>query len=184
MINRKKFFDQVRAKLFGGKLNQGQVDGCNRLINEYERREWTDLRYLAYILATAKWETAHTMLPIREMGSQAYLGGKRYWPWIGRGYVQLTWKANYEKFREEVKILFGVDIIENPDAALIPEVAAYICFEGMLNGTFTGKSLMDYFNDAVSDWINARKIINGLDRATQIAGIAKLFHAVLVESEE
>jgi putative chitinase len=184
MIDRKIFYDAVRKGPFSGRLNQGQVEGCGFLISEFERAELKDLRWLAYILATAFWETARTMQPIKEMGSQKYLRGKKYWPWIGRGYVQLTWKANYEKFREEVKSLFSADIIANPDEAMIPNVAAYIAFEGMIHGIFTGKKLSDYFNDEKTDWINARRIINGTDKAATIAGIAKQFHAALVKAEE
>lgn len=64
-INRKYFFDAVRTELFGGSLTQGQVDGMNAILDEAERRR-TTAPYLAYMLATAKWETAHKMLPNTE----------------------------------------------------------------------------------------------------------------------
>lgn len=182
MINREKFFNAIRHSPFPGKLNAGQVKGITFILDEWERRKWKDLRWLAYMLATTKWETAHTMLPISEMGSQAYLRGKKYWPWIGRGFVQLTWKRNYEAMRQGVLDLTGLDIVENPEKAKDIQAAAYIMFEGMLKGTFTTKKLGDYFNDQVTDWHNARKIINGLDKATQIAAIAKEFYADLVEA--
>ena len=67
-MNRKAFFDGVRAKLFLGTLSQYQVDGMNAILDEWERRKLTDLRWLAYMLATVKWETAHTMQPIAEYG--------------------------------------------------------------------------------------------------------------------
>lgn len=183
-MNRKKFFDGIRHEPFAGRLSSGQVKGINFILDEWERREWKDLRWLAYILATTKWETAHTMQPIKELGSQAYLRGKRYWPWIGRGYVQLTWERNYEAMREGVLELTGLDIVKNPDYAMDPHAAAYIMFEGMLKGTFTRKKLSDFFNDDTTDWVNARKIINGLDRAREIAGIAKQFYSDLVEASK
>ena len=68
MINRKTFFYDVRIKLFGGRLGQRQVDGMNAILDEWEKRDLTDLRWLAYTLATAFWETAHTMWPIEEWG--------------------------------------------------------------------------------------------------------------------
>ena len=179
-INRKKFFDGIRQQPFPGKLSQKQVDGVNRLLDEYERREWNSLYWLAYVFATTMWETARTMQPIKEMGSQAYLQSKRYYPWIGRGYVQLTWKYNYAKFHPEVLELFQVDILADPDNAMIPEVAAYILFEGMQKGSFTSKKLADYFNARTTDWLNARRIINGTDQAAQIAAIGKQFYADLV----
>ena len=69
MIDRDKFFGRVRVMPFGGALHQGQVDGCNAILDAWEARPaFTDLRWLAYMLATAKWETAHTMQPIEEIG--------------------------------------------------------------------------------------------------------------------
>lgn len=184
MIDRKKFFDGIRFNPFPGKLTKEQVEGVTAILDEWDRRKWTDLRWLAYMLATTKWETAHKMQPIKEMGSKAYLQGKRYWPWIGRGYVQLTWKRNYLAFQEEVLKLFGKDIIANPDEAMHPAVAAFVMFEGMLRGTFTSKKLGDYFNAKVTDWHNARRIINGTDKAAEIASIAKMFYADLVEANK
>ena len=180
MINRKKFFDGIRQQPFPNKLTAGQVKGITFILDEWERREWKDLRWLAYMLATTKWETAHTMLPISEFGGKT----KRYAPWYGRGFVQLTWKRNYEAMRQGVLDLTGLDIVANPEDAKDMNAAAYIMFEGMLEGTFTTKKLGDYFNDRVTDWFNARKIINGLDKAAQIASIAKQFYADLVEASK
>ena len=179
MIDRKKFFAGVRSLPFNGTLTKSQVAGMEAILDEWERRKLTDLRWLAYMLATTKWETDHTMQPIREGGGERYLKSKKYYPWYGRGYVQLTWERNYRAFQPAVKQLFGLDIVENPDAAMDPRAAAYIMFEGMMRGTFTGKKLSDYFNTQKTDWINARRIINGVDRATEIATIAKQFYADL-----
>lgn len=175
MINRKTFFDGIRQGPFPGKLTSEQVKGTSAILDEWERRKLTDLRWLAYMLGTTKWETDHTMQPIREGGGPKYLKSKKYYPWYGRGYVQLTWRANYLKFRDRVRTFFGVDIIENADLAMRPDVAAFIMFEGMIRGEFTGKKLGDYFNATKTDWINARRIINGTDRASEIAAIAKQF---------
>lgn len=180
MINRKIFFDGIRSGPFSGKLAASQVQGITIILDEWERRKLTDLRWLAYMLATTKWETNHTMQPIREGGGLNYLRSKKYYPWFGRGYVQLTWKANYEKFRQRILKQFGVDIIENPDNVLRPDVSAFVMFEGMIRGEFTGKKLADYFNDKKADFLNARRIINGTDRAQEIATIAKSFHSDLV----
>jgi hypothetical protein len=48
-------------------------------------------------------------------------------------------------------------------------------FDGMEEGWFTGKSLSDYFNESVDDPYNARRVINGTDRATEIAEYHKHF---------
>lgn len=182
-IDRKRLFAGVRGALFKGAMTQGQVAGCEAILAEWERRGLTDLRWLAYMLGTVFWECDRTMQPIKEGGSLAYLKGKKYWPWIGRGYVQLTWETNYRKFRDEVLKLFGVDIIADPDAAMRPDAAAYIMFEGMIRGSFTGKKLADYFNGTLTDWLGARRIINGTDRAVEIAGFARQFYAALAYEE-
>lgn len=177
-IDRITFFDGVRQQPFPGKLTKGQVDGMTAILDEWDRRGLNDLRELAYMLATTKWETGHTMQPIKEGGGINYLKSKRYYPWYGRGYVQLTWKRNYQAFQAEVLKLTRLDIVENPDNALDQKAAAYIMFEGMERGVFTGKKLSDYFNTQ-TDWINARRIINGTDKAREIAEIAKQFYADL-----
>ena len=100
MIDRITFFYDVRVKLFGGRLDQRQVDGMNAILDAGKGAISTDLRWLAYTLATSFWETAHTMWPIEEWGKGQ---GQPYGMpdpataqvYYGRGFVQLTWKANY-----------------------------------------------------------------------------------------
>jgi putative chitinase len=175
MIDRKIFFDNVRASF--GSLNQGQVDGFNALLDAYERDyQWSDLRWLAYALATTWHETAFTVQPIKEYGSQGYLEAKPYYPYYGRGYVQLTWEDNYRKMGTKI----GVDLLgPNKDKALLPDVAAEVLFSGMQDGDFTGKSLTDYFDADTDDPRNARRIINGTDKADTIAGYHKSFLSAL-----
>lgn len=103
MINHKFFFDHVRTYLFFDKLAQPQVNGLNAILNEWEKNyAKKDDRWLAYMLATTHHETDRTMQPIEEYGKgkgKLYgkpdpITGKAYY---GRGFVQLTWKSNYEK---------------------------------------------------------------------------------------
>lgn len=177
MIDRKVFFDRIRVSPFGGTLKQEQVDGLTTLLDVFERDyRWPDLRWLAYALATTYHETAATMQPVTEYGSSSYLRGKPYWPYIGRGYVQLTWDYNYRKMGGKL----GVDLMApNEDRALDPALAAKILFVGMRDGDFTGKKLSDYFNATADEPVAARRIINGNDRASMIAGYHDLFlHAL------
>lgn len=172
-------FDRVR-QIFGGKLSQSQVDGINAIMAAWGERGDGDDRHLAYLLATAKWETAHTMQPIYERGAKAYFNkyepgtkigkalgntqkgdGYRY---RGRGYVQLTGRANYRKF--------GIE--DAPDDALKPETAAHILIMGCLKGMFTGKKLADF-----KTFASMRKVVNGTDKAVEIAAIADGFLAAL-----
>lgn len=180
-----KFFTTVKP-LFK-KFSQQQVDGLNFILKEWELSGLSDDRWLAYMLATAFHETAHTMQPIREYGlgkgrkygQKLKLSGKPYTVpdniYYGRGYVQLTWFENYANMGK----LLNLPLLENPDLALDPSVAAKIMFTGMTRGLFTGRGLGRYFNEN-TDWVNARKIINGLDRAELIAGYAKVFHSGLL----
>lgn len=187
-IDLKIAFDGFRNGPFPGKLDKGQVQGCSAIIHEFLRRGLTDLRWLAYMLATAWHETAFTMQPITERGSQKYLRAKVYWPWIGRGYVQLTWDYNYKAMQKLLKEAgFDVDIVAKRDEALRPDVAAFIMFEGMIRGTFRKKKLADYFNNTKSDPIMARYIINAKrkgeklpDKAVEIANAYKAFHGDLL----
>lgn len=129
----------------------------------------------AYVLATAYHESAHSMKPVREMGGEAYLKAKKYYPYVGMGYVQLTWKANYEKAGKKL----GVDFLSNPKLLLKAEYAAPILVIGSKEGWFTGKKLADYITLYRSDFKGARRIINGMDRAELIADYARQYDALL-----
>jgi hypothetical protein len=181
MINRPFFFDQVRRTLFDGKMKQGQVDGLNAILDAWEAGyAKRDDRWLAYMLATTHHETDRTMQPIREYGrgkNRKYgipdsETGQVYY---GRGFVQLTWRANYEAMSKLVK----ADLVADADLALRPDYASIIMFEGMIRGSFTGKKLADYFNPQKEDWVNARRIINGLDKANAIAAYGKSYYAAI-----
>ena len=134
----------------------------------------------AYVLATGWWETAHTMHPVKEAywvkNAEAWRKKNlRYWPWYGRGYVQLTWERNYIHAGKQL----GLDLTTNPEAVMKPDVSARILVMGSLEGWFTGKKLGDYITLEKSDFKGARRIINGTDKAAKIATIAKAYDAAL-----
>lgn len=145
---------------------------------------------ISYILATTHWETGaygqrFIYEPVPEQGKgkgKAYgishkKTGKVYY---GRGFVQITWFDNYERFTKILnKLGHDVDLVNNPDLALKPEIAVLILVIGMKDGKFTGRDLSDYFTSTKSDYYNARKIINGLDKAVIIADIAKEIHYII-----
>jgi hypothetical protein len=138
------------------------------------------LKQAAYVLATAYWETAKTFEPVREafyLGKKAnsYRKKLRYYPYYGRGFVQLTWEANYKRAGEK----FGKNFLTNPDEVMEPNIAAEILVVGSKEGWFTGKKLGDYITDDGADYINARRVINGLDKASDIALLAKEFELEL-----
>src|SRR5881275_1515386 len=67
-IVRAKFFDNVRDKLFHGFLSRKQVEGMNAILDNWEKHELKDKRWLAYMLATTYHETSFRMQPIEEYG--------------------------------------------------------------------------------------------------------------------
>lgn len=179
-MDRAAFFNSVRAAPFAGKLTSAQVSGMERLLDTAPPLFPTD--YLAYCLATTFHETARTMLPIEEYGRGK---GKPYGPtgFWGRGDVQLTWEENYRKatlrLRELGYLTAGQDMVRTPGLALDPRVSAAVLFIGCSEGWFTGKKLSDYFGPGKADAINARRIVNGVDKASIIASYHQMFRAAL-----
>lgn len=186
MLNRKFFFDNIRSQLFDGRLTQKQVNGLTAILNEWEANNAKqDDRWLAYMLATTHHETDRTMSPIeeygkgkgRKYGKRIKMNGKAYTNttniFYGRGFIQLTWYENYEKAGKKLK----ADFIKNPKLTLDLKYATPIMFLGMIEGWFTGKKLSQYFNTTKEDWTNARRIINGTDKANLIASYAKKYYS-------
>lgn len=178
-INRKQFFDGVKARL-DPTLSQEQVDGFEFLLGQFEQEpRWNDIRLIAYAFATIWHETAYSMQPVEEcyyLGSKAKAAQKklRYYPYFGRGLVQLTWRTGYEKAGKAL----GVDLVNNPNLATDPHIAFRVLTEGLFRGWFGGK-LTTYITDTKTDYVNARRCVNILDKAGIIAGYARSFEKVL-----
>jgi len=129
---------------------------------------------IAYVLATVEWETNRTFKPVREaywLSEDWRRQNLRYYPYYGRGFVQLTWEANYRNYGQ----IMGIDLVSNPDLALDPEVALFILIHGFRTGMFTGKKIIDYINGDGYNFIQARRCINGLDKAEEIAALAEKY---------
>jgi putative chitinase len=182
-----------------GQLNDSQSSGLESLLANIELdQDVADLRWAAYMLATVKLECADTFQPITEYGGQSYFN--KYDPgtsigkslgntepgdgylFRGRGYVQLTGRTNYGNMNGKLALSGDDDLVLHPEVALQPDVAYRIMSYGMRHGTFTGKKLGDYINDAGCDYQQARRIINGLNRADDIAGYAASFESSLKNS--
>ena len=182
-IDEYKFFQAVKP-LFPT-LKQSQLEGVQVLLKAVGK---LPVPYQAYLLATSYHETAKTMQPITEYGGKSYfnkydsgslakalgntqaLDGDGYL-YRGRGFVQLTGKANYLRASKEL----GKDFLNNPDLALETDIAATILVVGCTEGWFTGKKLGDYLNGEVPNYKEARRVVNGLDDATLIASYAVTF---------
>lgn len=169
--------------MFGGSLKQDQVDGLTLLVEEGRKRDLS-IPVIAYVLATAFHETAKTMQPIEEYGKGR---GRIYGTkdsetghaYYGRGHVQLTWRDNYAKMGRWL----GLDMVKHPDHALNPEVSVQVIYEGMVRGMFTGRGVGHFINAEKKDYRNARRVVNGTDKAGLIAGYAQNFEDALAHWE-
>lgn len=153
------------------------------ILEECKKQGVNDKAQVAYILATTILESgagAHmeefasgsAYEGRRDLGNNQSGDGVRY---KGRGYVQITGRNNYTNWSKRL----GVDLVGNPQLAEKPEYAARILVEGMKEGTFTGKKLADYIGGGKQDFRNARRIVNGTDKADTVAGYAQKILAAM-----
>jgi len=189
-VKTEKFLNFIEGKKLKRPLTSLGRDCVKLIFRKCLELNVTDLRMVSYILATTYWETGaygqrYIYEPISEQGKgkgKTYgiphkKTGKIYY---GRGFVQITWFDNYERFTKILyRLGYEVDLINNPDLALEPKIACLILVIGMRDGKFTGKDLDDYFDPIKSDWYNARQIINGVDKAVIIAEIAKEIYYII-----
>lgn len=142
-----------------------------KLIEKAKEFGLTKPTQLGYMMATVEWETANTFEPVREaywLSEQWRKDNFRYYPYYGRGYVQITWLENYEKYSK----LTGKDLVNNPDMAMDCDTALFILVDGFKYGRFTGHRLEQYVSDCETNYYDARLCINGRDKAHEIAAIA------------
>lgn len=141
-------------------------------ISECRKQGLTLNTQIAYILATVEHETANTFKPVVEVCWLSEDWRKRnlpFYPYYGRGYIQLTHRFNYQKYSQ----ILGIDLINNPELALEPNNALFIAIDGMAKGRFTGKRLGEYINANQTDFIGIRRVINGTDKAHHVANLAQ-----------
>lgn len=169
-----------------------QKAGIEAIIKGFQKRlAGGDPRWLAYVLATAYHETAATMQPVREafwLSENWRKTNLSYYPYYGRGYVQLTHKGNYANAGDYV----GRDLVAEPDLAMDPAIAAEVMFVGMTEGWFRGDSagrhtLKRYFSDTADDPVGSRNIINGKEvkqiggKTVTVASIIADYHAIFLK---
>lgn len=135
---------------------------------------------VAYVLATVDHETNHTFKPVIEAYFvktkdldnylKTHLPSSKYYPYYGRGYVQLTWDYNYKKYGK----LLGKDLLSHPELALDSEIALFVLVHGFKTGAFTTRKISEFINEYKTDFIEARRCINGKDKAKEIATLAEI----------
>ncbi len=187
-FGRDTFFQMYEAAFAA--LSPPAASGLGALLASLEEDpDVSNVRWAAYMLATVKHECADRWQPIEEFGKGK---GRPYGQpvtvtdadgtqftnrYYGRGYVQLTWKLNYDKMSKALDL--GNGLVLHPEHALEPQTAYRIMSYGMRQGSFTGKNLQDYIHDDICDYFQARRIINALDRAALIQGYAETFENLL-----
>lgn len=184
------FYDYIRGdagELFPV-MRQSQLEGIEATLKVAAGK--LPLSWCAYALATEYHETAKTMQGVREglnVSDAWRRKNLRYYPWYGRGKVQLTWERNYRFATERLRELgYEVDLIANPDQALDLDIGAAILVHGMIEGWFCEGKTLRRFIPAKAEkqhYINARRIINGTDKAELIAGYAQEFEKALIEGD-
>ena len=181
MLDLSAFYGAVRDPLYKGSVPEWQADPLRRIVEAGHARQRSRAE-TAYVLATAHHETGRFkhMEEIgrgdgRDYGEDVLLIRGERRRYHGRGFVQLTWLQNYAR----MSLLIGVNLVEGPEQAMQPDIAAEILWEGMIRGLFTGKSLADYRAGDSLDFVQARRIVNGMDKADLIAGYAATFHDAL-----
>jgi predicted chitinase len=160
-------------------------DGTTKAIEDECTRHGIRLKtQIAYVLATADHETNHTFRPVTEAywlkDPDAWLKTHhpQYYPYYGRGYVQLTWKTNYAKYG----LLLNKDLVGHPDLALNPQIAVFVLVHGFKTGAFTGRKITDYIDTGKTDFKNARRCINGMNDCDKIAALAQKYLATEVSA--
>lgn len=185
------FFQNIRP-MFGGKFSQSQVDGINAILTANETYRVGN-RQFAYIIATVFHETDKTFQPIEEYGKgkgklygtnikhdkKPYFDTKNIF--YGRGHTQNTWYETYEKLTVLAQ-KHNWDFLNNPELLLQMQPSIWATFTAMQTGLYTGRKLSDYINTQKCDYVNARRIINGTDKAELIAEYANQFYKHLEES--
>ncbi|MEG3175847.1 hypothetical protein U1872_06365 [Sphingomonas sp. RB3P16] len=205
------FFTALRGgKLLGPTLDQGEIDGCNEILSAAGARDWP-LSWIAYALATAYHESAHTMEPVVEANWLSPAAAAKYFfrmydiggsrpakarelgnikpgdgaLFCGRGYPQTTGRTNYT--RADKVLGLGGSLVANPNRMLEPAIAAGSMIDAMTVGWYTGVSCRTFLpvvgSAGLIQFTKARAIVNGVDDAALIAGYAVDFQKALISGD-
>lgn len=193
-VDRTRFFNKYRT-LFRERLTQEQVDALELLLYYIERDDrHTMWEHFAYLLGSFKLETNNTYKPVteaywlstgaayrwcenkygyktdkgKELGNTAAGDGFKY---RGHGLIQITGKSNFRKMSPVI----GLDLVNDPDATLRLDVSYTIASYGCAHGIFTGRRLNQYIYPGHVDYRNARRVVNGMNKARSIEWNSRMF---------
>lgn len=207
-IDRQKFIDAYRKEFGKLDQSQSEgLDQFLGFIEA--DKEMCDVRWAAYVLATVfhecklpptwkpvwkpvaehgKGQSQKTHINRKTRRREVWYGtpktikcdGVEYTQvFYGRGYVQLT---HGDQYQDVSKLLgYGCEFVKNSDKVLEPAISYQILTTCMRTGAVYAHNhkLGDYLNDKKTDYLNARRIINGTDKQKEIAGYAKKFQGIL-----
>ncbi len=169
-------FEAAKKVLFPKGCNINQADWINEIVHQSNAQGIVLKTQLAYLLATPYHEafnylTGERFGAMKELGGEAYLKSKNYYPFYGRGPSHLTWESNYAKEAKRT----GLPLVAEPDLMMKVAIGSESHVHCMISGAYTGKKLSDYITANKTDFQGARAIINGNDKAPLIAGYASEF---------
>jgi Chitinase class I len=165
-------FDTIKPDIGGLNGSSSKKEVQSAIVRECKRQGLTLNSQIAYVLATVQHETNETFKPVREaywLSEEWRRRNLRYYPYYGRGYVQLTWDFNYKQYGD----ILGINLLDNPDRVMDPNIALFILVDGMSKGRFTSRKLGSYVNGGKTDFIGARDVVNPGDVPALIAGYAE-----------
>lgn len=208
-INRIFFFEEVERNILKKPPTPDQKHGFNTVLDAWERdHAQEDDRWLAYILATAYHESAHTMQPVHEnlnysAARLTQVWPRRYPPEIAEDYARKPEKIANRSYGDRLGNgpeesgdgwryrgrglvqITGRDnyrkfgIEDTPDDALDEAKSVTILFHGMIAGLFTGEALKDYFHGKHSDWDGARAIVNPGSVPDTVSALGRAFYRAI-----
>lgn len=179
----KKGFEKLYREVLKSNLTEKNWENIQFIFSCIEFDSyWSDYRQVANFLAQCGHESMWKYAPISEVrarrGTALYDIQNKYWDtgFYGRGIIQLTHALNYKKMSKYV----GIDLVKYPNKLIEDAQVSYtVAAKGMQEGIFTGKKLSDFIVGERCDYLNARKIVNGMDRAKDIEFYSKCIDSVL-----
>jgi hypothetical protein len=170
---------QASSMQESGDYSAASAQSIPYILAAAQKHGMTDPAQIAYALATAQAESSMGQAMFENTSfSQSGEAGAYH----GRGFIQITWQEAYAR----VGNIIGVDLLNNPDRASEPEIAAEILVRGLQEGWFGHqRPLSDFVNSAEGrrDYYHARQIVNSLDRAGEIERSAQIYEQALTGAD-